>query len=78
MPRFGEPARFGTVIVAEPVLIDIALRQGPGEDYGANASSEGLSAFIPLIEEETTFWGTPADESHDGQRITPYEALKKV
>ncbi len=75
VPRHGEPARFGLIITTFPVFVDTKLRQGPGEDYGVTATSEGVSALIPLLAATTTIWGTPADESHDAQRITPYEAL---
>jgi hypothetical protein len=74
-PRYGEPARFGLVAVNFPVLIDASLRDGPGEDYGATATVEGISSFAPLFAAKTTIWGVPGDESHDGQRITAYEAI---
>jgi hypothetical protein len=74
-PRYGEPARFGFFADVYPIFIDVGLRQGPGEDYGATASVEGISSFIPLLSADTTFWGVPADESHDGERITSYEGF---
>jgi hypothetical protein len=75
VPRYGEPARFGIMITTYPVFVDVRLRTDG--DYGATATSEGLSALFALLGEETTFWGTPADSSHDVQRITPYEAFYK-
>jgi hypothetical protein len=74
-PRYGEPARFGFIADVYPVFVDVGLRQGPGEDYGATATVEGVSSLIPLLSADTTIWGTPAEESHDEQRLTPYEAV---
>ena len=74
-PRDGEPARFGFIADAIPVLIDTELR--PDRQYAASAKVEGASALFPLLSAATTFWGTPADESHDAQRITAYEAIHK-
>jgi hypothetical protein len=74
-PRFGEPARLGFIAVNYPIVVDAVLRDGPGEDYGATAKVEGVSSRAPLFSAKTTIWGLPAAESHDGQRITPYEAI---
>jgi hypothetical protein len=71
-PRFGEPARFGFIAEYLPIFVDTELR--PDREYAATAKVEGASAVLPLLSATTTFWGTPADESHDSQRITPYEA----
>jgi hypothetical protein len=71
-PRYGEPARFGFIAEFLPVLIDTELR--PDRGYAVTAKVEGASAFVPILGASTTFWGSPADESHDAQRITPYEA----
>jgi hypothetical protein len=72
-PRFGEPARFGFTADVLPVFIDTELR--PDRGYAATAKVEGASSFIPVFSAITTLWGTPADESHDNQRITAYEAV---
>src|SRR6188474_12664 len=72
-PRFGEPARLGFIASFLPVLVDIELRSDG--DYGVTAKVEGASSFIPVLSSKTTLWGTPADESHDEERITPNEAV---
>jgi hypothetical protein len=72
-PRFGEPARFGFIADAFPVFIDTKLN--PDREYAATAMVEGASSFIPLLSATTTFWGTPAAEIHDSQRITAWEAV---
>ncbi len=75
-PRYGEPARFGLFVQIFPVFVDIELRSGGAQpDYGVTAKLEGLPALIPLYSQTSTFWGVPADESHDSERMTPYEAL---
>lgn len=72
-PRQGEPARLGFFGANFPVVLDTQLRSE--SDYGVTASAEGISSLIPLLSATTTIWAVPADESHDTQRITPYEAL---
>jgi hypothetical protein len=72
-PRYGEPARLGFIGASFPVLIDTEIR--PDREYAAVAKVEGPSSLIPLLSADTTLWGVPADKSHDGQRITPYEAV---
>jgi hypothetical protein len=65
-------ARLGFFALLYPVVIDARLRSE--DDYGATVTTEGAGALIPLLSAKTTTWGIPADESHDFQRITPYEA----
>jgi len=72
-PRSGEPARLGFIATSYPILIDTRLRSDG--DYGATAAAEGVSALVPLLSASTAIWAVPADESHDAQRITPYEAV---
>jgi hypothetical protein len=72
-PRYGEPARLGFIANFIPVLVDAELRSD--SDYGGTAKVEGASALVSVTAATTTIWGTPADESHDAQRITAYEAI---
>lgn len=72
-PSSGEPARFGFIAELVPVMIGTELRSE--SDYGVTARAEGPSSLVPLLSADSTFWGVPADESHDDQRITPYEAV---
>jgi hypothetical protein len=74
-PGVGKPARLGFIAVNYPIVIDAVLRDGPGEDYGATAKVEGVGSRAPLFSARTTIWAVPAEESHDTQRITPYEAI---
>ncbi|HWA52619.1 MAG TPA: hypothetical protein VG816_00455 [Solirubrobacterales bacterium] len=66
-------ARLGFIADVYPVFIDAHIRSEG--DYGATITIEGAGSLIPLLSATTTTWGVPADKSHDGERITPYEAV---
>jgi hypothetical protein len=66
-------ARLGFIADVYAVFVDAHLRSDG--DYGATVTIEGAGSLIPLFSASTTTWGVPADESHDSQRITPYEAV---
>ncbi len=67
-PNFGEPARFGfyATLAETPVTIDTALRSGT--DYGISAVVPNLTQTASVLSSTATFWGTPGDPRHDGQR----------
>jgi len=65
-------ARFGFIGDLYPIVIDVGLRSEG--DYGAEVKVLGISSMVPLLTAKSTVWGVPADESHDTQRVTPYEA----
>jgi hypothetical protein len=67
-PAPGEPARFGFTFVQAPVILDTALRSGPGEDYGVTVSSNNTTQLVPFASSTVTFWGTPGDPVHDNSR----------
>jgi hypothetical protein len=69
-PSPGEPARLGFIALNYPILIDTELRP----DYGVTAMVKGADTLATLFKTETTLWGVPADESHDAERMTPYES----
>jgi hypothetical protein len=69
-PRPGEPARLGFIALTYPILIETELRP----DYGVTATVRSPSSQAQLTKTETVLWGVPADESHDAERLTPYEA----
>jgi hypothetical protein len=71
-PRRGEPARFGFFGQSYPIFVGTRLRSDG--DYGVTATAEDTSSLIPLLSAKTVIWAVPADESHDTERITPYEA----
>ena len=72
-PPEGVVARIGFIADSFPIVLDLALRSEG--DYGVTVQAEGTGSLIPLLSAKTTTWGVPAAESHDAQRITPYEAL---
>jgi hypothetical protein len=67
-PAQGEPARFGFEVLRNPVILDTALRSGPGEDYGVTVSTKNITQLINFISATTVFWGAPADPSHNASR----------
>jgi hypothetical protein len=66
-------ARFGFFAVTYPAFINV--RVDP-HDYSLIASIEGAPSGAGLLEASTTFWGVPAAESHNNERLTPDEAEK--
>ncbi len=66
-------ARLGTVAGIYPVFIDFRVRSEG--DYGLVADVRDASAAAKLVRLETTFWGVPADHSHDNERCTIAEAF---
>jgi hypothetical protein len=64
----AEPARFGFEVAASPVpvILDASLRNNG--DYGVTVSSHNISEEAAFLGTQLTFWGDPADPSHDSQR----------
>jgi hypothetical protein len=50
-----------------PVSIPVAVRTGG--DYGLRFTVKDITQLAPLAGAHLTFWGFPADPSHDGQRF---------
>jgi hypothetical protein len=67
-PRRGEPARFGFVVVGNPVVLDTSLRSGPGEDYGVTVGPTNTTQVVNFIASTITFWGAPGDPRHNESR----------
>ncbi len=65
---YGEPARFGFVIVGNPVILDTSVRSGQGEDYGVTVSVSNTTEIVNFITSTVVFWGAPGDASHDESR----------
>jgi hypothetical protein len=66
-------ARFGFPAAIQKAFIDVSVRTG--SDYGVTATVHQASGQSPIISATTTLWGSPADPSHDEQRLTLLEAL---
>jgi hypothetical protein len=65
---YGEPARFGFVIIGTPVILDTSVRSGPGEDYGVTVSVSNTTEVVNFITSTVVFWGAPGEASHDESR----------
>jgi hypothetical protein len=72
-PGGGIIARLGTVAGIFPTFIDFQLRSE--SDYGLTAEVRDAADAASLLAVETTFWGVPADPSHDNERCTIGEVL---
>ncbi|WP_445151754.1 hypothetical protein [Baekduia sp. Peel2402] len=59
------PARFGFNVLNVVNLVDARVRPG---DYGISSGSLALSQAEAVVSAKITFWGVPADPSHDGDR----------
>jgi hypothetical protein len=63
------PARFGFSAQALLVLLDGSVRSDG--DYGLNVTVRNISEATSFYATKATFWGVPADPSHDSQRGFP-------
>jgi hypothetical protein len=67
-PKPGEPARFGFEAVGAPVILDTSVRSGKGEDYGVTVTVDDISQLVNFVSSTVTFWGAPADSTHNESR----------
>ncbi len=63
VPAAGEPARFGFDFQHVPVILDTSVRTGA--DYGVVVSVHNISQIFGFFGSQLTFWGVPADPSHN-------------
>lgn len=68
-PPPNAPARFGFNVMGTVVTLDARLRSDG--DYGLSVDAKNTSEALAIIGTELTFWGRPADDSHDAQRSCP-------
>jgi hypothetical protein len=66
-------ARFGFYAAIYPVVVNVRLDP---EDHTLVAAVEGAPAPATLISAETTFWGVPADTSHNALRLNVQEGIE--
>jgi hypothetical protein len=66
VPSIGEPAKFGFLTVAGPVILDTSLRTGG--DYGVVVTVPNITELAEFIGNQVTFWGVPGDRRHDTSR----------
>lgn len=76
-PGPGSPARFGGRLMgtgpAATVMLDATVRTGG--DYGLTMTSKNIPTSLPVTGVNVTFWGVPADSSHDGERGECYDGF---
>ncbi len=75
-PSGDQVARFGFYVSGIPAFVDAQVRSE--SDYGVTATAAGISAIEPLNSVTTTFWGVPADSSHNNQRLTIRESAVEL
>jgi hypothetical protein len=71
VPPPGVPARFGFNVDGTVVVLDARVRSG--SDYGVTVDARNISEGLALAASDLTFWGVPADSSHDPLRACPGE-----
>jgi hypothetical protein len=71
----GHAASFATIALIPTVMINADI--GPGHGYQLTTTLSDASSAIPLAGSELTFWGVPADSSHDGDRGGPADSPRK-
>jgi hypothetical protein len=68
------PSDGGTAELAFPVIIasqPIIVKVRTDGDYGLNATTKGITEYVPFQGLTLTLWGVPADPRHDSERYTP-------
>jgi uncharacterized repeat protein (TIGR01451 family) len=76
VPPPGVPARFGFNFSNTIVVFDAHLRSG--SDYGLSIEVKNESEGLSLEGATFTFWGVPADPSHDFERFCPDSNLSVI
>jgi hypothetical protein len=62
----GEPARFGFMVLGDPVVIDFSV--DPDQGYRLIAKVSNITQLPQFLASTLTIWGTPGDPRHDGSR----------
>ncbi len=65
-PEPNQPARFGFHILTASIYLNPSVRTGG--DYGLSFEIQNSSQALPVTMTSLTFWGVPADPSHDLER----------
>lgn len=69
-PPAGQPAEFGFQVQGVPQVLTANTRSD--RDYAISVKLRNISQGVSALRATTTFWGTPADPSHDEQRCRKY------
>jgi hypothetical protein len=68
-PLGGQTALFAFTVPQLHIPIDIPVAVRTGDDYGLRFTVQEISQLTPLAGADLTFWGFPADSSHDPERF---------
>jgi hypothetical protein len=68
-PGEDQTALFAFIVPTLNIPINIPVAVRTGSDYGLRFTVQDISQSTPLAGADLTFWGFPADSSHDGQRF---------
>jgi hypothetical protein len=66
VPPSDAPAAFGFNVAGVPITLSGNVRNGG--DFGVDVISSDIPITLPITGFTLTFWGVPADPSHDAQR----------
>jgi len=73
-PPPSAPALFGANLLGQLILLRGNVRNGG--DFGITVVSPDIPIVLPLLGTTVTFWGVPADPSHDKQRCVLPEGVE--
>ena len=68
-PQGDQTALFAFIVPILNIPINIPVAVRTGGDYGLRFTVQDISQSTPLAGADLTFWGFPADSSHDLQRF---------
>ena len=68
-PQGDQTALFAFVVPTLNIPINIPVAVRTGTDYGLRFTVQDISQSTPLAGANLTFWGFPADSTHDAQRF---------
>ena len=68
-PQGDQTALFAFIVPTLNIPINIPVAVRTGGDYGLRFTVQDISQSTPLAGADLTFWGFPADSSHDAQRF---------
>ncbi len=68
-PGEGQTALFAFIVPTLDIPINIPVAVRTGSDYGLRFTVQDITQLTPLSGADLTFWGFPAETSHDEQRF---------
>ncbi len=68
-PRTNQTALFAFIVPTLNIPIEIPVAVRTGRDYGLRFTVSDITQLTPLAGADLTFWGFPAEASHDTERF---------